>query len=60
MIIASVPVLLYVPPVLDKNSLSSASSPISVAIRFLNNSHPEGRRRDLNVLSNWISLMARI
>lgn len=47
MIIAAVPVLMYIPPVLDKNSLSSASSPASVAIHFLNNSRPEGRRRDL-------------
>lgn len=60
MIIAAVSVLMYIPPVLDKNSLSSTSSPVSVAFRFLNNSCPEGRRRDLNVLSNWISLMAMI
>lgn len=60
MIIAAVPVLMYIPPVLDKNSLSSTSSPASVAICFLNNSRPEGRRRGLNVLLNWISLMAVI
>lgn len=60
MIIAAVPGLMYIPPVLDTNSLSSTSSPASVAVHFLNNSRPEGRRRDLNVLSNWISLMAMI
>lgn len=60
MIIAAVPVLMNIPPVLDKNSLSSTSSPASVAIHFLNYSRPEGRRRDLNVLLNWISSMAMI
>lgn len=58
MAIAAVPVLMHIPPFLDKNSLSSVSSPTSVAIRLLNNSHPEGRRWDLSVLLNWISLMA--